>query len=125
LILAVIFAVLMISVRVGRRMRNVFIRVVVFGVMVVAMEDQFRQRLQDAIQMRRRGEMDGNVVEVEGEHARHEETNPPTRLGRREASVVLFAHRHKNRRQCSRPFVVSSTTDFAPANAGRFRSTHS
>lgn len=52
---------------VGRRMRNVFARVVVFRRMIVVMEDEFRKRVQDSIQMRRRGEMDGNVIKVEGD----------------------------------------------------------
>lgn len=70
-------------------MRNVFVRVVVFRVMIVVMEDEFRERVQDSIQMRRRGEMDGNVIKVEGEHARDDQTNPPARRFRREATSVM------------------------------------
>ena len=98
-------------------MRNVFVRVVVFCVMVVVMivvmEDQFCQRLQDAIQMRRRGEVDGNVIEIEGEHARHEETNPPSRLGRREAAVIL-ARIHSERLETIGIPVSESITYFRP-----------
>ena len=76
-------------------MRNVFVRVMVFRVMVIMKEDQFRQRFQDAIQVRRLGEMDGNVIEIEGEHARHKQTTPPTCRFRREATSVMLARIHK------------------------------
>ena len=72
-----------------------------------------------------RREMKRNVIEVEREQCRDPYTTPPTRLGRREAAVVLFAHRHRNRGQSSRPPAVSSITHFAPASAGLFRSIHS
>lgn len=74
---------------VRRRVRNVFFRVVVFRRMIVVMEDEFRKRVQDSIQMRRRGEMDGNVIEIEGEHSCYEQTNPPARRFRREATSVM------------------------------------
>lgn len=62
-------------------MRDVFVRIVVFRVMIVVMKDQFRQRLQVAIPMLSRGKMDGNIIEVQREHPSNNETNPPSRFG--------------------------------------------
>lgn len=71
---------------------------VVGGVMFmsVVMKDRFSNRLQDTIPMRRRGEMDGNVIEIEGEPTGNEESNPPPRRFRREATSVLLARVHKD-----------------------------
>ena len=113
---------------VGRRMRNVPVRVLVLRVMVVAMEDQFRQRLQDAIQMRRRGEVDGNIIEVECEHSSNNETNPPSRRSRREAAVVMLARIHKVRMETIGIPMPESITYFSSApceSNGRFCSSHS
>ena len=75
-------------------------------------EDQFRQRFQDTIQMRSRREMNGNVIEVEREHSSNNETNPPSRFGRRDAALVMLACAHKEHVQTIGTPAPASITYF-------------
>lgn len=68
--------------------------VVIVAVMTIVMKHEVGHRIKPAAQVGRRGEMDWNVIEVEGEQARHKQTTPPTRRLRRGATSVMSVQCH-------------------------------
>jgi len=82
-----------IQVVVGRRMRNVMVGItVMFAIVVpVVMKRNLTDRREQIIQMRRGGEMDRDVIDVEPEQRSDKQSPPPTRLVRGAARMLSAA----------------------------------
>ena len=66
---------------VGRRVRSVLLWYMMIVMWVEVVEDQIRNRVQQAARMHLRREVDRNEIEIESEQARDQGTTPPTQTG--------------------------------------------